>query len=58
MHFGEDHGEVGVDRIDHQRGKQGVVTKADFVYRDRIVLVDDGERTGLLQCLGARRRLR
>ncbi len=38
---GEDHQQVGFNQIGHQRAERVVVTKADLVGGDRVVLVDD-----------------
>ena len=47
----EQHEQVGVDEVGHQRGETVVVAEADLVVGDRVVLVDDGQHPEVEQTL-------
>src|SRR5690606_32955803 len=43
VHVGEEHQQVGVDQVRHERGETVVVTEAELVGGDGVVLVDHGQ---------------
>ncbi len=48
---GEQHERIGADHLRHARGEPVVVAEADFLGRDRVVLVDDRHRAERQQLL-------